>query len=172
MAGTHGDPDAGVEAVDLKAGWLRLEPGETKNGEGRLFPMSPDLRAVSKRQEARTLTVERTTSTVVPWVFHRNGKPIRSLYDVWRPACQEAGIPGPLMHDSRRTAVRNLERDGVPRSTATTMTGHKTEAVDDRRRYAIVDEIMLIESGAKLQTLHSSHAPGAASSNVVGLRRE
>lgn len=24
--------------VDLEAGWLRLDPGETKNGEGRNFP--------------------------------------------------------------------------------------------------------------------------------------
>jgi hypothetical protein len=38
------------------------------------------------------------------------------------------------------------------------MTGHKTEAV--YRRYAIVDEAMLIESGAKLQALHTSQASG------------
>jgi len=68
------------------------------------------------------------------------------------------------MHDFRRTAVRNLERAGVPRSAATKMTGHKTEAV--YRRYAIVDEAMLAESGAKLQMLHTSHARAA---RVVGL---
>ena len=28
--------------VNLEAGWLRLEPGETKNGEGRNFPLTPD----------------------------------------------------------------------------------------------------------------------------------
>ena len=31
--------------LDLRAGWLRLEPGETKNGEGRMFPLEPRLRA-------------------------------------------------------------------------------------------------------------------------------
>jgi hypothetical protein len=37
----------------------------------------------------------------------------------------------------RRSAVRNLERAGVPRSVAMKLTGHKTEAV--YRRYAIAD---------------------------------
>lgn len=32
-------------------------------------------------------------------------------------------------HDFRRTAIRNLERDGVPRSVAMAMVGQKTEAV-------------------------------------------
>jgi hypothetical protein len=30
--------------VDFAAGWLRLEPGETKNTKGRMFPCTPDLR--------------------------------------------------------------------------------------------------------------------------------
>ena len=33
-------------------------------------------------------------------------------------ACRDAGLPGRIPHDFRRTAVRNLERAGGPRSTA------------------------------------------------------
>jgi len=58
-----------------------------------------------------------------------------------------------------RTAVWNLERAGVPRSTAMKMVGHKTESI--YRRYAIVDEAMLKEGAAKLQTLHEAQAPAA-----------
>ena len=49
-----------------------------------------------------------------------------------------AGVPGRILHDFRRTAVRNLEPAGVPRSVAMITVGHKTESV--YRRYAIVDE--------------------------------
>ena len=36
--------------VDFNAGFLRLEPGETKNGPGRMFPLIPELRAVLEAQ--------------------------------------------------------------------------------------------------------------------------
>lgn len=51
-----------------------------------------------------------------------------------------------------RTAVRNLERAGVPRSVAMKLTGHKTEAV--YRRYAIASEADLREGVEKLARLH------------------
>jgi hypothetical protein len=51
-------------------------------------------------------------------------------------------------HDFRRTAIRNLERDGVPRSVAMAMVGQKTEEV--YRRYAIVDEAMIREAATKM----------------------
>ena len=39
--------------VDFDAGWLRLEPGETKNGEDRMFPLTPQLRATLERTISR-----------------------------------------------------------------------------------------------------------------------
>ena len=58
-----------------------------------------------------------------------------------------------IPHDFRRTAVRNLERAGVPRSAAMKMVGHKTQAIYSR--YAIADEGMLKDAGEKLGRLHA-----------------
>jgi integrase len=92
----------------------------------------------------------------VPWLFHREGRPIRSFRRAWLTAGQQAGVVR-LPHDFRRTAVRNLERAGVPRSTAMAMVGHRTESI--YRRYAIVDEAMLREGAAKLSVFHQGQQP-------------
>ncbi|MBI2215901.1 MAG: site-specific integrase [Candidatus Rokubacteria bacterium] len=134
--------------VDWPGGFVRLEPGTTKNREGRAFPFVPELRALLELRLEITRRCERAQGRIIPSVFHRGGRPIRSMTKSWRSACRKAGIPGRLLHDFRRTAVRNLERAGVSRSVAMRMTGHKTESV--YRRYAIVTETDLREAGAKL----------------------
>jgi integrase len=67
---------------------------------------------------------------------------------VWAKACENAKVLGRILHDFRRTAVRNLERAGVPRSVAMKLTGHKTESV--YRRYAIVSDADLREATQRL----------------------
>jgi integrase len=140
--------------LDLKAGWLRLEPGETKNNEGRNFPLTPLLREALERQVQKTDALQREKGVIIPWLFHRNGKPIRTFRRSWLSACKAAGVAGKIPHDFRRTACRNLERAGVDRASAMKMIGHKTEAI--YRRYAIADEGMLKEAAEKLSLLHHS----------------
>lgn len=90
----------------------------------------------------------------MPWLFHDDsGKPITSFRTAWLGACKRAGIRR-LPHDLRRTAVRNLERAGVPRSAAMKMVGHKTESI--YRRYSIVDAKVLEEAAVKLAMLQAA----------------
>jgi integrase len=74
-------------------------------------------------------------------------------------------VPGRIPHDFRRTAVRNLECAGVPRSVAMKMVGHKTEAV--YRRYAIVSESDLHEAARKLAALPPAGTFSGTSAAVV-----
>jgi integrase len=138
--------------VDFKGGWLRLEPGETKNKEGRQFPLTPPLRALLEAQKAKADALARSTNKITPWVFFRENGRIKDFYGTWRSACRKVGVPGIVPHDLRWSAVRNLERAGVSRSVAMKMVGHKTEAI--YRRYAIVAEADLVAGGEKLSGLH------------------
>ncbi len=118
--------------------------------------MTPELRAVLERQLTRTRDTEKATGRVIPWLFHREGKPIKSLRRAWRTARKRAGFPDLIPHDFRRTAVRNLERVGVSRSAAMKMIGHKTQSIYSR--YAIADESMLQDGAVKLSALHAKEA--------------
>ena len=124
----------------------------------------PELANLLWAQWEQALSLELATGQSIPWVFHWNDngtlKEIhpKALYHRWKTACRRAGVPTRIPHDFRSTAVRNLERAGVPRSVAMKLTGHKTEAV--YRRYAIVCEADLTEGLKKLAVLeHSLRGP-------------
>ncbi len=78
----------------------------------------------------------------------------------WATACPKAGVPGRVLHDFRRTAVRNLVRAGVSEHVAMKLTGHKTRSVFDR--YDIVDRRDLDLAADRLQTFLET-----ASANVA-----
>src|SRR5262249_30740908 len=80
--------------VDFGTGWLRLDPHEAKNDEGREFPLIPELRRILEAQRERVTALERERGRVIPWVFPRdNGKRIRTVQYDWKAACEAAGVP-------------------------------------------------------------------------------
>ncbi len=154
--------------VDLEAGTIRLEPGTTKNNEGREIPFRalPELAELIEVQRDHTDRVERDRQMIVTHVFHRNGELIGCIRGAWDAACERAGQKGAWFHDLRRTAVRNLERAGVSRSVAMKITGHLTESV--YRRYAITDR-KSIEEG--LEKVHQFRTQQAENRTIVPLRK-
>lgn len=137
--------------IDFCTGTVLLDPGTTKNNEGRVFPFTKELRELLEAQRADTDRIQREKKIVCPWVFHRDGKPIKRYDGAWRSACRKAGLPGRHVHDFRRSTVRRLEQAGVSRSVGMKLTGHKTESV--YRRYAIVSKSDLEDATRRLDAL-------------------
>jgi integrase len=86
-------------------------------------PFRIRVAALLERRQAITRRCERAQARIIAQVFHRYGRRIKSLRRAWKTACREAGRPWLLLHDLRRSAVRNLERAGISRSVAMKLTG-------------------------------------------------
>jgi len=146
--------------IDFDAGEVRLDPETTKNREGRVFPMTDDLRALLKSRHAEHQRLK-LAGQLVPWVFFRmvakgrrgpkDPRRVRAFNEAWAAACAAAGCPGRIPHDLRRTAVRNMVRRGVPERVAMQLAGHKTRSVFDR--YNIVSAGDLRTAAAQLNGL-------------------
>ena len=145
------------------AGTLRLDPGTTKNEDGRVVYLTPALKTLLAAHVKRIEALERKIGGIIPYVFpHVEGAdprtapgPRRTVLGArrldfrrgWRRACRKAGIPGMLRHDFGRTAVRNLVSSGTSERVAMTVTGHKSRSVFDR--YHIVSPSDLQEASRR-----------------------
>ncbi len=153
----RGDSSLTWDRVELKEGVVRLDPGETKNEEGRTLYLNEEL-----MEEMRALQSKRHLGC--PYVFHRNGQSIKDFRGAWDTACIKAGlcevlkdehgnpivikdkkgneevvkVPTKIFHDFRRTAIRDMVRSGVSERVAMKISGHRTRSVFDR--YNIVSD--------------------------------
>jgi integrase len=129
--------------VDLAGKIVRLRPEISKNKDGRLLPLNAELEAVFERgRERRRLDC--------PFVFHSDNRKIGDFKKAWKTACRKQGLGGTLIHDLRRTAVRNMVRAGVPERVAMALSGHKTRNIFDR--YNIVSEADLLEASQRVES--------------------
>ena len=138
--------------VDLRVGEVRLDPGTTKNREGRVFYLTPELQQLLKQQQVSADDIQSAEEhdravRVLPSLGHQ-GRNARYLsgqrisaggfYQAWRRARTAAGCPRSIPHDFRRTAIRNMVRAGIPERVAMNLTGHKTRSVFER--YNVVSD--------------------------------
>jgi integrase len=140
-----------VRQVDLLAKVLRLEPGTTKNKEGREVSMTQNVFAL--------LSACVSGKKPEDFVFTRpGGKPVRYFRVAWQNACMAAGVPNLLFHDLRRTAARNLRRAGVAEGVIMKIGGWRTRSVFER--YAIVSQTDIAEAMRKLEVQQNGHSLG------------
>jgi integrase len=155
-----------MEVLTLKWGDVERGAGvihfrETKTDRPRAAPYGKllELVAVIERRAAAAEQLKRA-GVITPWVFcfsepviirgrqyHAVGGQLfkttgqrglpAMLRSEWAVACKSVGLPGLLFHDFRRSAARNFERAGIPRSIAMKLGGWSGKMYS---RYAIGDE--------------------------------
>ena len=126
--------------VDLDRRIIRLEQDQTKNEEPRTVPLPAILVMMLSEMEPKRGKVFDGTN----------------LRTEWARACEAVGLGkieklksengnawekynGLIVHDLRRSAVRNLINAGVHERVAMSITGHKTRAVFDRYHISPTD---------------------------------
>ena len=129
--------------VDLKGREICLRPERSKNKEGRPLPLRGELLELFERARAGR-------RPDCPFVFHDGGEPIGDFRKAWKTACKAAGVSAIIVHDLRRTAVRNMVRAGIPERVAMELSGHKTRRIFDR--YNIVSNEDLAVATERLQS--------------------
>jgi len=128
--------------VDLAGREVRLRPEASKNKDGRVLPLRGELlKLIERAREVRRPDC--------PFVFHDGGEPIGDFRKAWKTACKTGGISEIIVHDLRRTAVRNMVRAGIPERVAMELSGHKTRRIFDR--YNIVSNEDLASATERLQ---------------------
>ena len=102
--------------VDREEKVVRLRAANSKNSYGRILPIEGELaEIIERRWQARKMTQSDGAILLARHVFHRGkDKPIRDVRDVWKKACAEVGLLDLLVHDLRRSGIRNMTRAGVP----------------------------------------------------------
>jgi integrase len=141
--------------IDIWSHRIVLNPGSTKNGEGRVVFMYGELfDAILAQKKFRDATFP-----VCQHVFfdHTTGEPLPpELRIVWERALKLSGLEGKLFHDLRRTAVRNMVRAGVPEVVAMKISGHKTRSIFDR--YNITSEEDIKHACQSVSNMHQENS--------------
>jgi integrase len=134
---------------------------DSKNDDPQSVPLDDELvDVIERRWKTREYRTREGAIGVSEYVFHRNGQPISkpTFNRQFAEARKQAGVPGKLFHDLRRTAARNMIRGGVPQSIAKRVTGHRSDSMFQRYDIASMDD--------KLEAIQKARAHAATRAAV------
>jgi integrase len=145
--------------LDLDGWTVRLPAEYSKNKKQRILPLEGVLRDIIQRRiQKRDISC--------PYVFHRNGKAIKSIRKAFAAAAKAIGQPDLVPHDMRRSAIRNFRKAGLSESDGMKLSGHRTRSVYDR--YDIIDETVSREAMKKAQ----AYAKRESGRKIVPMKRK
>jgi len=134
------------DSVDLLENKITLKPENTKNKEPRIIYLQGELLQLIHYQYA----LRNQKFPNCKWVFFgKNGDKIKDFRTAWKKACREAGLEGKLLHDFRRSFIRNGVRANIPEAVVMSISGHRTRSVFNR--YNIINETDLKRAANRIE---------------------
>jgi integrase len=124
--------------VDLKEGFIRLHPEDTKTNEGRLVPLTGELVGMFKAMPRGLPEVN---------VFTFKGRSITNIKVGFVKACKRADIEDFTFHDLRHTAINNWRLAGHDYFRIMAASGHKTMSVFKRYNTVSKKELQTLVNG-------------------------
>ena len=131
------------EKVNMRVGFIELEPEDTKNSEPRRLYFNDVLWNIFRREYARK---HRSG-----FVFTYRGRPLRDIKEGFKDALKRAKIENFCFHDLRHTFNTNMRKAGVDQTVIMKLTGHKSLSMFNR--YNTVDQDDALEAMRKLDLL-------------------
>jgi len=149
-----------LEWRDIKDGVIRLRSENSKNKRGRELPLVRELAEIIERARERRIPE-------CPFVFHRDdGSPIGLFRKSWATACKKSGLGKILVHDLRRSAIKNFIDAHVPEKTAMAISGHRTRSTFDRYQITTTEAVIKALEAASDHLAAQPQTPA----NVVPLK--
>ena len=131
-----------VRQVNLVERTIELHAGTTKNKQARKVVMTDEVYGQMEKCVAGS-----PLDCVFTWA---DGKPVKDFRVAWSKLTEAVKLPG-LLHDFRRSAVRNMVRRGISETVAMKISGHVTREIFQRYNIVSQDDIAeaarLIERG-------------------------
>jgi len=152
--------------VDLDALVITLDPGTTKDGEGRTLPIYGEM--IEWLRMEREIRDQNYPDC--PWVFRRAGKPIKNFRKSWARAAKAAGLENLVPHDLDAQRCGEMSRAGIPEKIIMQVIGHKTRSIFDR--YNVVNQSDLDVFRGRMEareTMRKAAKAAAAPENISTL---
>jgi len=152
--------------VGLETGAVHLAADRCKDGRKRDGYLDPATLALLVQHRARVTAWEKQTGVITPYVFPGPvaGQPVQDFVKSWRTATKRSGYAGTLVHDLRRSAIKDMIKSGTPEKVCMQASGHATRHVFER--YHVVNDQDLRDAVARRAQFRHIQP-----SNVVALAR-
>jgi integrase len=124
--------------ADLKDGFIRLRPEDTKTNEGRLVPLNHELVEMFRAMPRGLPGVQ---------VFTYKGRFVAAVKKSFTTACKGAGIEGFTLQDLRHTFINNRRMEGHDYFRIIAATGDKTMSVFKRYNTVSRHELQAMVNG-------------------------